>query len=183
VPTNRVPAWDNGSMSAKTAEAVSLRHVIVVGGTLPEWQALPDDQWRIRLSELGKVTDHVGASWLTIRPFESGTGASPSPLSSSASAALGRTAQVGGCLVVADPVADGRARLAAAVAGLQASGTPITEATIDGALNSPALADPDLVVVIGPPHRMPPSLVWELAYSELVFVETSWQHFGPGHLV
>ena len=49
-------------------------------------------------------------------------------------------------------------------------------------LSPPADADPDLVVVIGADHRMPPSLVWELAYSELVYVDTTWQHFGAGHL-
>ena len=38
------------------------------------------------------------------------------------------------------------------------------------------------MVVVGAKHRMPPSLVWELAYSELVFLDTTWQHFGPGHL-
>ena len=54
-----------------------------------------------------------------------------------------------------------------------------------GELDIPAVAadaDPDLVVVVGAKHRMPPSLVWELAYSELVFLDTTWQHFGPGHL-
>jgi undecaprenyl diphosphate synthase len=83
---------------------------------------------------------------------------------------------------VAQPDEDGRARLTRAVAGLQAANAPITEASIDAALNAPALADPDLVVVVGAKHRLPPSLVWELAYSELVFVDTNWQHFGPGHL-
>jgi undecaprenyl diphosphate synthase len=34
--------------------------------------------------------------------------------------------------------------------------------------------DPDLVVVLGPANCLPRSLVWELAYSEIVFVEQSW---------
>lgn len=162
-------------MSAKATEGVSLRHVIVVGGTPAEWAALSDEQWTARLSELGKVTDHVSASWLTIRPF----GPDASGLSSSLPE---RVATVGHCLVVAHAEADGRTRLAKAVVALQAGGQPITEGSIDEALNAPAEADADLVVVVGAKHRMPPSLVWELAYSELVFVDTSWQHFGPGHL-
>jgi undecaprenyl diphosphate synthase len=89
---------------------------------------------------------------------------------------------IGGCLVTASPEADGRARLAAAVAGLKAAGTVVTEATIGAALNEPADADPDLVVVVGAQHRMPPSLVWELAYSELVFVDTTWPQFCPSNL-
>ena len=159
-------------MKAAVTEGVSLRHVMVVGGTLAEWAELPADQWADRLYEWGKVTDHVGASWLTVRPFGP---ASPAEVPS-------REATVGTCLVVAQPDDDGRARLTRAIAGLQAAGDPITEASIDAAINAPALVNPDLVVVVGAKHRMPPSLVWELAYSELVFVDTTWQHFAPGHL-
>jgi undecaprenyl diphosphate synthase len=36
-------------------------------------------------------------------------------------------------------------------------------------LYEPADVEPDLVMVLGPPTRLPPSLVWELAYGELVF--------------
>jgi hypothetical protein len=161
------------TMSAKSTEGVSLQHITVVGGSAAEWASLGDEQWAERTAELGKVADHVGASWLTIRPFGS---------TDQATAPARREAPVGSCLVVADPEADGRHRLAQAVAGLQAAGAAITEATIGAALNTPAQADPDLVVVVGAKHRMPPSLVWELAYSELVFVDTTWQHFGAAHL-
>jgi undecaprenyl diphosphate synthase len=162
-------------MSAQTAEAVTLHHVIVVGGTLAEWATLNDEQWATRLTELGKVADHVGAQWLVLRPYGPGAGAG-SPIVPE------RSAVVGGCTVIAQPDDDGRQRLAGAVAALQAAGSEITEATIDQQMNLPATVDPDLVVVLGPTHRMPPSLVWELAYSELVFVEAAWQHFGPSHL-
>ena len=43
-------------------------------------------------------------------------------------------------------------------------------------------AEPDLVVVLGPPTRLPPSLVWELAYGELVFVAVGWRDLGAAHL-
>lgn len=162
-------------MSSKAAEGVSLEHIIVVGGSADEWASLADDQWAVRLAELGKVADHVGAQWLVVRPFGAAAGAA-------AGAPARRETTVGGCLIVADAQGDGRERLARTVAGLQAAGQPIGEATISAALNEPARADPDLVVVVGAKHRMPPSLVWELAYSELVFVDTTFQHFGPGHL-
>ncbi len=173
--TNESAAWDNGRMNAAAPEGASLRHVMVVGGTLAEWAELPADQWAIRLDEWGKVADHVGASWLTVRPFGSRD-------SATAVAVPAREATIGTCLAVAQPDSDGRARLTRVIAGLQKAGTEITEASIDTALNAPALINPDLVVVVGATHRMPPSLVWELAYSELVFVDTTWQHFGPGHL-
>ena len=174
MPTNLPATWDNGRMSATTTEGVSLRHVVVVGGTAAEWALTPADQWADRLSELCKVADHAGASWLTLRPF--GPGGEP------AGTMVQQQVTVGSCAATVRPDDDGRVRLTRAIAGLQAGGTPITEATISAALNAPAAADPDLVVVVGAKHRMPPSLVWELAYSELVFLDTTWQHFGPGHL-
>ncbi len=160
-------------MNAAATEGVSLRHVMVVGGTLAEWAELPGDQWANRLDEWGKVADHVGASWLTVRPFGPSTEPVEVPV---------REATIGTCLAVAQPDSDGRARLTQVMAGLQRSGVEISEASIDVALNAPALVNPDLVVVVGARHLMPPSLVWELAYCELVFVDTTWQHFAPGHL-
>jgi undecaprenyl diphosphate synthase len=168
-------------MTAAPTEGVSLRHVIVAGGTSADWAAPSADQWAVRLADLGKVADHFGAHWLTIRPFGPAAAATAVPPADASPAPL-RTVTIGGCLVTASPDDDGRSRLAAAVAGLQSAGTAIAEATISAALNAPADADPDLVVVVGAQHRMPPSLVWELAYSELVFVDTTWAQFCPGHL-
>jgi len=175
VPTKVSAAWDNGVMNAAATEGVSLRHVLVVGGTVAEWAELPADQWADRLYEWGKVADHVSASWLTVRPFGPGHAGSQARVPA-------REVTVGTCVAVAQPEGDGRARLTRVIAGLQRAGEAITEASIDAALNAPALVNPDLVVVVGAKHRMPPSLVWELAYSELVFVDTTWQHFAPGHL-
>ena len=152
--------------------AAPLHHVIVVGGTLHEWETLGDDQWADRIAELGKVTDHVGARWLVLRP-----------VSGSARAGVAvRTETVGNCVVEAQPDGDGRERFVRAAATLQAAGSAITEGAIDALLNAPADVDPDLVVIVGATHRTPPSLVWELAYSELVYVATRWQDFGAAHL-
>ena len=152
--------------------AVPLHHVIVVGGTLHEWEAIADDQWADRLAELGKVADHVGARWLVLRPFEG----------ASADAVAVRTQTVGNCVVEAQPDGDGRERFVRAAFALQAAGKPISETTIDELLNAPAEVDPDLVVIVGATHRTPPSLMWELAYSELVYAGISWAEFGAAHL-
>ena len=66
-----------------------------------------------------------------------------------------------------------------------ARGIPVMQPeTLRGSQAQQDLRDlaPDLVVVVGAKHLMPPSLVWELTFDELVYVETAWQHFGPGHL-
>lgn len=165
--------WDNEPVSSQPADSMPpLHHVIVVGGSLDEWMSLADEQWTDRITELGKVADHVGARWLILRPF-SGSAVDVVPV---------RTQTVGGCVVEAQPDGDGRERFVRAAAALQGSGKPITETAIDALLNSPAEVDPDLVVIVGASHRTPPSLVWELAYSELVYVDTSWQDFGAAHL-
>lgn len=154
----------------------ALRHVVLVGGAPAAWSALGDHAWEHRLAELGKVADHVGAGWLTLYPYGP-DGSDPTP-----AAPARRTDVVGGCTVTAAAEPDGRARLVRAVEALRGAGSPIDESTIAAALNAPATVDPDLVVVLGPSHRLPPSLVWELAYSELVFVDVAWSDLQPAHL-
>ena len=156
--------------------APQLHHVTVVGGLPEEWAELSDEQWGLRVTELGKVVDHVGATWLTLRPF------GPSPRGEMPVGLAPRTAVVGSCRVVADPEPDGRVRIVGAIATLSAAGAPIDEASISSRLNHPAQVDPDLVVVLGPSHLLPPSLVWELAYGELVFIDIPWMHLGGSHL-
>jgi len=58
----------------------------------------------------------------------------------------------------------------------------ITEDTLSTAMHSPALFDPDLIVVHGPANKVPQSLMWELGYSELVFVDTPWRRLQSSDL-
>ena len=70
--------------------------------------------------------------------------------------------------MIVDPESDGRVRFAEAMRNLPA-GAVVDEKAVTGVLYEPADVEPDLVLVLGPPTRLPPSLVWELAYGELVF--------------
>ena len=160
-------------MTSVDPDAPSLHHIIVVGGTSAEWAATSGEHWTQLVDELGKVADHVGAGWLTLRPYGG---------SDAATQLEDRSATVGSCVVSVEPESDGRRRVASAVERLRENGQPITEAGIAREMNSPAAVDPDLVVVVGPGHRLPPSLVWELAYSELVFIDASWQQLAAAHL-
>ncbi len=72
--------------------------------------------------------------------------------------------------MVINPAADGREAFAAAAAAVPA-GELVDEQAIARQLYAPADVEPDLIVILGPHDRLPPSLVWELAYGELVFVD------------
>ena len=148
----------------------TLRHVIVVGGRLDDWARWSASDWEQRLEQLGKVADSVGAQWVAVRPHSAGHVLEPLPTPSAVA--------VGACTVTVDPCADGRQRFAEVVAELAAEGVRVDETSISKRLNAPAEVDPDLVVVLGSPSAMPTSLMWELAYSELVFVDSTWANFG-----
>jgi hypothetical protein len=146
---------------------------MVVGGTLRDWEQLGDVRWDERVDRLGAVADQAGASFLTLRAYE--PGADPADLE-------WWQRQVGACQVIVDPCGDGRERFAEAMQRLDPR-EPVNEATVTEVLYSPADCEPDLIVVLGPPTRLPPSLVWELAYGELVFHPMQWHELSPDHLV
>jgi undecaprenyl diphosphate synthase len=86
-----------------------------------------------------------------------------------------------GCGVIVDPSPDGRERLVVTLRKLAESGD-LGEGDVAAALLAPATTEPDLVLVLGPSDRLPPSLVWELAYCELVYVDVAWADLRPEHL-
>jgi undecaprenyl diphosphate synthase len=49
-------------------------------------------------------------------------------------------------------------------------------------LYAPELPDPDLLIRTSGELRLSNFLLWQLAYAELVFVETLWPDFGPDEL-
>ena len=74
----------------------------------------------------------------------------------------------------------GRAEIVDAVRRIAASGTApekITETTIARNLYDPEMPDPDLVIRTSGEYRISNFLLWELAYSELVFTDIPWPEF------
>lgn len=153
----------------------SLRHVLVVGGTLCDWADLSDERWAQRVDELGSYCARIGVPWLTLRAYEPGDAAERADALSTWRHA------VDGCDVVVDPCGDGRQRFADAMQRLDAA-DEVNEASVAAVLYEPADSEPDLVVVLGPATQLPPSLVWELAYAELVFLPVAWPDLGAGDL-
>jgi undecaprenyl diphosphate synthase len=87
--------------------------------------------------------------------------------------------------VLVDPHGDGRERFAEAIRQPPheiGRDQPVPAEAVTAVLYAPADAEPDLVLVLGPPDRLPPSLVWELAYGELVFADAAWDELSTGHL-
>lgn len=167
------PVSDLGAAQSADSTRQFLRHVMVVGGTLREWNDLGEQRWLQRVEALGTIVDQAGASYLTLRAFERGDDAVEQSW---------WERRIGDCHVMIDPCGDGRERFASAMRRLDPD-DPVNEATVAEALYAPADCEPDLIVVLGESNRLPPSLVWELAYGELVFVSLTWDDLAAEHLV
>ena len=83
----------------------------------------------------------------------------------------------------------GRAEIVAAVQKVAAevvSGAlaveDITEDTISGALYTAGLPDPDLLIRTAGDIRISNFLLWQLAYTEMAFVDVAWPEFTKKHL-
>ena len=80
----------------------------------------------------------------------------------------------------------GRAEIVDAVRALVAEGVPaakIDEKAIRSRLYHPDMPDPDLVIRTSGEFRISNFLLWELAYSELVFTDVLWPDFRREHLL
>ncbi|HEX6392667.1 MAG TPA: polyprenyl diphosphate synthase [Acidimicrobiales bacterium] len=79
----------------------------------------------------------------------------------------------------------GRAELVDAVKAIVESGvapSKVDERTIHRHLYAPDIPDPDLVIRTSGEYRVSNFLLWELAYSELVFTDVLWPDFRREHL-
>ncbi len=79
----------------------------------------------------------------------------------------------------------GRAEIVDAVKAMIAAGVApedVSEKTLRRYLYDPEMPDPDLVIRTSGEYRISNFLLWELAYSELVFTDTLWPDFRREHL-
>jgi undecaprenyl diphosphate synthase len=79
----------------------------------------------------------------------------------------------------------GRAEIVDAVRRLVEDGVPaskVDEKAIAARLYHPDMPEPDLMVRTSGEHRTSNFLLWELAYSELVFTDALWPDFRREHL-
>jgi undecaprenyl diphosphate synthase len=69
-------------------------------------------------------------------------------------------------------------KIAAAAARGELEPNAITEATIEAALYTAGIPDPDLIIRTSGEQRVSNFLLWQGAYSELVFVPDNWPDFS-----
>lgn len=176
-----------------------LDHVVVVGGTPGEWLEMSAADWTVRLGALAKGAAVEGAHWVTLLPHHGPEFTTQErndyqslmttlPFVSTVEAMHGERLicqRPNSPKVIIDTVADGHVRFAATVEALRQRGVQpedVDESALSDAILFPAVQEPDLVVVLGPANLIPNSMVWELAYSELVFIDLGWWEFDASHL-
>ena len=72
----------------------------------------------------------------------------------------------------------GRAEILRAANKAIAEGVPVTERTFANLLWTKGMPDPDIVIRTSGEKRISNFLLWQVAYSELFFVDTLWPDFG-----
>jgi len=73
-------------------------------------------------------------------------------------------------------------RLAERVAAGDLSPEDIDEEQLGGALNSLNIPDPDLLIRTSGEQRISNFMLWQLAYTEFVFLPINWPSFDKAHL-
>jgi undecaprenyl diphosphate synthase len=76
----------------------------------------------------------------------------------------------------------GRWDIAQAAAKLVAQNRPINEAELATCMALAHVPDPDLIIRTGGEHRLSNFLLWQAAYSELLFTEKLWPEFDEAEL-
>ena len=166
-----------------------LAHVLVCAGTIAEWLETTTNEWKLQIDALVKSVGGVGVRWLSIYPYSGHANATErSVICNSIISVFGgqrsgdRVSVIGeqGLMVVVDTCADGQERFVNAVA--QLGSQEIDEDKLAATLLAPASGEPDLVLILGSPTQVPESLMWELAYSELVFLNVPWLRCDVEHI-
>lgn len=187
-----------GSTSAAGGQAAhegGLSHVLVCGGTLHEWRRTSVGEWKLQLDTFVDSVHESGARWLTVCPYEGPTGAEDEIATRVLDASGGQRngnrisfIAKDGLVVVVDLCADGRERFAHALNQIKGESVAtrqqkvISEEILRAAMLPSGFEDPDLILIFGSPTQIPPSLMWELSYSELVFLDVSWRKCNVDHV-
>jgi Putative undecaprenyl diphosphate synthase len=176
--------------NTKRSQTGDLSHVLVCAGTSTEWLATTPEQWKVQIDALVRAVSGENVRYLTICPYSGENNANDkakirgSIIFSQGGLVTGDRVSIissDGLLVVIDTCSDGQQRFVNAVAQLS-SNQVIDEAKLAATIVAPASGEPDLTLILGPPTIIPQSLVWELAYSEIVFLDVPWLKCDVEHI-
>ena len=81
-----------------------------------------------------------------------------------------------------DDIVRAARKLAEDVAAGRVKSADIDEARLSSALFTAGIPDPDLLIRTSGEQRISNFLLWQLAYTELVFIDTLWPDFGRADL-
>ena len=176
--------------NTKRSQSGDLSHVLVCAGTLAEWLVTTPEQWKVQIDALVRAVSGENVRYLTICPYDGENNASDKAkicntiVSSQGGQVTGDRISIIASdvlLVVIDTCPDGQQRFVNAVAQLS-SNQIIDEAKLSATIIAPASGEPDLTLILGSPTKIPKSLVWELAYSEIVFLDVPWLRCDVEHI-
>ena len=141
------------------------RHVVIAIGEPVQWKSRDAQEWERSFGELAKVAAAEDVAAVTLVPVV-GDGEWEFELSR----------VITGVALSAESRRDGRSRIIEALRAWP-TGKTITEESLGRAIRGES-GEPDLVIVCGSDERLPPTLVWELAYAELVYMDIAWPQLG-----
>ena len=136
-------------------------HIVIAGGTPTQWRGLADGDWTELLVDLATVAKAEGLAAVTLVPRQ---GEKNWHFATSTS--------IDGVVMRAESRQDGRHTIVEALRTWPA-GRRVTEESLGGAVSG-EVGEPDLVIVCGSDGHLPSTLVWELAYAELVYLTDDW---------
>lgn len=73
--------------------------------------------------------------------------------------------------------------LAQAIANNEVDVDSLDEAGFEAFLDTSGIPDPDILIRTSGEYRLSNFLIWQAAYSELVFMDVLWPDFGKSHLL
>lgn len=138
-------------------------HVVIAGGAPGQWQALDETSWKRVLVDLARTAASEGLAAVTVVPLRGESGWK-----------FAISDSIDGVIMRAESRQDGRRTIVDALRNWPA-GRALTEESLGRAVRG-EVGEPDLVVVCDSDGRLPSTLVWELAYAELVYLPVVWPH-------
>lgn len=136
-------------------------HVVIASGSPDQWKALAESEWRRILADLARSAASEGLAAVTLVP-----------LAGEEDWQFRIADSIDGVIMRVESRQDGRRTIVDALRRWPAV-QRLTEESLGRAVRGD-VGEPDLVVVCDADGRLPKTLVWELAYAELVYLPVVW---------